>query len=593
MSKSKGYSSKYVFIKDHSHQTWELCKVSLGETFLSRKVRAVRLRDGKTVTAHRSRIRIPPELQGELMASVITKNTDALSKILTHLARTRRKQPHFSAQPILDYQDPEGRTGLFRAAQLRAVGVMRMLLAQGANVSIADQKGATPLDVAANHGDLAMVRTLVDFGADVNKPRVDSQDSTYLDVFPLFMAAQEGHASVCRALLDLGADPNRPRTMWHERYGRQDVGTSLYIASHHGHADVVKVLLEAGAEVDKPIQYGTPEKGATPLLIASIRGHTKVVKQLLASGADPQLHLPKWGTPLHAAAQLSPDAELARVLLQGGANVTKVNSRGETAMHMAALSNHYAVAEELVEAKTLVNAQSTDGSTPLFVAAQNGNMGVLKLLLSNGADTKIATYETQTTPLLIAVKTYHSDIALELLSHGSDPTLPNSLNETPLRTAVFNGMAEFVAAVKNRGFDIRPVRHLLFGLLYQTPNESPQMLRILLDQGADPSVGRGDLTPLMLAAMKGWDESVKILLEYGSDARATNQNGRLALHYAAERGELSIVERLVAAGSDAEQRDQEGRSALTLAKLNKHADIVTYLSKPKGVEGHRDSEGYL
>ncbi|HEX8492252.1 MAG TPA: ankyrin repeat domain-containing protein [Pyrinomonadaceae bacterium] len=89
----------------------------------------------------------------------------------------------------------------------------------------------------------------------------------------LWEAARKGDAAVVKALLDKGADVNAKF-----RYG----ATALSYAADKGHFEVVKILLERGADVNVRDTF----YNATPLQWATEKSHTAIVKALLDKGAE-------------------------------------------------------------------------------------------------------------------------------------------------------------------------------------------------------------------------------------------------------------------------------------------------------------------
>ena len=67
--------------------------------------------------------------------------------------------------------------------------------------------GSTP--AGAREGHEAIVRALMEAGADVNKPWDDGAT-------PLYIAAQKGHEAIVRALIELGADVNKATDDWRD-----------------------------------------------------------------------------------------------------------------------------------------------------------------------------------------------------------------------------------------------------------------------------------------------------------------------------------------------------------------------------------------
>ena len=106
----------------------------------------------------------------------------------------------------------------------------------------------------------------------------------------LFFAAHQGHEAMVRALIEVGADVNQ---------ARDEGATPLFIAAHKGHEAIVRALIEAGADVNKPWGGNV----VTPLCSAAENGNEAIVRALMELGADVNKATVDGGTPLYIAAQ--------------------------------------------------------------------------------------------------------------------------------------------------------------------------------------------------------------------------------------------------------------------------------------------------
>ena len=152
-------------------------------------------------------------------------------------------------------------------------------------------------------------------------------------------AIEVGDTKKIKAWLDDGLDP--------EFQGSQ-IGTGLMQAAWHGKIDIMQLFLERGANPRR-----ANRNGEQPIQLAAWNGHIDAVKFLLSHG-------------------------------------TTVNREGKnwSALHYAVFNGHVDLAKYLVSQGASVNATSPNGSTPLMLAAREGNDVLAKWLLESGADTQ-------------------------------------------------------------------------------------------------------------------------------------------------------------------------------------------------------------
>ena len=318
----------------------------------------------------------------------------------------------------------------------------------------------SPVADAAMRGDLALVRSLINQGADVNGAQGDGMTA-------LHWAAENGSAATADLLLSAGANLSAVT-----RLGGY---TPLHLAAKAGSAEVVRVFLEAGADP----RAATTTGGATALHFAAAAGNGHAVTELIEHGADPNAVESAWGqTPLMFAAA-SDRAGAIHALIGGGADPSITARVIDIAARDGEDREAQRRRDERVEAlqqlqggtgggrpaqtqpeptvSTLLNpdepppslARDRDrtvpqplshadlvghygGLTALLMAVRDGRRAAAEALLDRGADIDRVSAGDRTSPLLMATLNGHFDLARVLFDRGADITLASDAGATPL-----------------------------------------------------------------------------------------------------------------------------------------------------------------
>ncbi|XP_065839635.1 serine/threonine-protein phosphatase 6 regulatory ankyrin repeat subunit B-like [Oscarella lobularis] len=142
------------------------------------------------------------------------------------------------------------------------------------------------------------------------------------------------------------------------------------------------------------------------------------------------------------------DHRLVQHLLDNGAGVNGCNPRTKsTALHYAASRGHTACCRVLVEWGANVNAFDADMNMPLHLAAQYGNIDVVRLLLRNGAERELAT-SYGVTALQLAKSNGHSECVKLLAPPSPQAVLPPIRPSASAPTTQTRDFARFQADLR-------------------------------------------------------------------------------------------------------------------------------------------------
>ncbi|KAG2500435.1 hypothetical protein HYH03_002003 [Edaphochlamys debaryana] len=297
----------------------------------------------------------------------------------------------------------EGETPLHVCVRLAREPLCRMLLKEGVQVNMPRRDGCRPLHLAvllpAPTSETFTLLLLECGKCDVNAP--NGRQAT-----PLHLAAEKGDVAVVEALLAAGAAVDCVRT--------GDRARPLHLAVKGNNEEVVQLLEEAGARID--VQDST---GTTPLVLAASLSHNSLCELLLGAGAD--ANIPRFGSKdsaLHIAAR-SGFLATTRLLLDNGANPDAVNESGETPLSAAIDARHYDCADAIIRAGAKLDGADSRGDTLLHKAALRGDEQAVRLLIEGGADCTLRN-NVGHTPDLCAV-THELEVLLAGLAERQSP----------------------------------------------------------------------------------------------------------------------------------------------------------------------------
>jgi ankyrin repeat protein len=243
-----------------------------------------------------------------------------------------------------------------------------ILLQRGANPNARSETGWTPLMDACISGDLALIRLLLEAGAD---PTLGTSFASPLEILARAKAPEPACLEAASRLLRNGV----PRHM---------IDMALITAASAGKEGMAGLLLQHGARVD-----AQDSSGQTPLQLAVLAQQARLVGQLLEAGANPERADHRGCTAMHKIAAAIPgQADLAplRLLLEKKAVVDAADAEGWTALTHAVAARRNDLVELLLRAGAVVNRADQGGRTALMWAASAGAAETVTLLLQHGAN---------------------------------------------------------------------------------------------------------------------------------------------------------------------------------------------------------------
>uniref|UniRef100_A0A5K3ETX1 ANK_REP_REGION domain-containing protein n=2 Tax=Mesocestoides corti TaxID=53468 RepID=A0A5K3ETX1_MESCO len=319
------------------------------------------------------------------------------------------------------------------------------------------------------------------------------------------------------------------------------------------------------------------------LTLACSGGFVDLARLLLDRGADKEHRDKKSHTPLHTAVYAN-QRQIVSLLLDYGADIeAQVERTKDTALSIACSHGRLEITEDLLNRGANKEHRNFSDYTPLSLAASGGFVDVIQLLLRHGAEINSRTgSKLGISPLMLASMNGYTDAVRVLLEHGSDINAQIETNRnTALTLACFQGQHEVVKLLVERKANIEHrAKTGLTPLMEAASGNHVKVGYILLEHGADvnalPVLSSRD-TALTIAADKGKTEFVNLLLNHGAVVEARNKKGATSLWLACNGGHLDVVESLISAHADVNSQDNRKVSCLMAAFRKGHVKVVSLL----------------
>ena len=217
-----------------------------------------------------------------------------------------------------------------------------------------------------------------------------------------------------------------------------------YAAIIGGNLELVEWLLERGVDVNakddegKTVLYQVIEfDGDLCPDKQKIRHKRKLVRLLVEHGANANIKENWRGhSALHEVVRNN-DEDIAKLLIEHGADVKSTDNNGVSILHDAALNGNLKMVRLLVERGADVNAKDDEGLTVLHYAAQSKSLKTIQWLVDQGLDINEKT-ESGTTVLHYAAQSGSLKTVQWLVKQGLDINAKNNDGNTVLDYA-FNG----------------------------------------------------------------------------------------------------------------------------------------------------------
>jgi ankyrin repeat protein len=457
-------------------------------------------------------------------------------------------------------------TPLHTAALMGKLKNVELLLEKGADTTIKDKNGNTPLHRVAN----VNMKFLEKDNKNIKQDMIDIAKALVAKGASAECPNKEGYTAFHRAAKADNVDMIRLFL----KKGMQDhIGgkgeTALHLAVSSGHQETVAYLVEQGA--DPCIK---DEEGRTPLYRALVANQPGIINIFILNNSLNKKD-EEGNTVFHLAAEKG-DINIMALLvgIAGKLQLNYRNNNRETPLHLAAAFGHVEAVRSLIKDEAnLINAKDVNGYTPLWRAVLAGHYEVARALNPNQQD------ECGNTLLHGAAMCNGENIVDFLIKVGADINIKNTEGHTPLECALLANHHQIVSKLNLNQQDEDGNTPLHLAVRAGKGGRVDCLMKARADINIKNKEGQ---TPLD-CALAG--DCADIVRQLGPNVQ--DEKGDTALHRAIRAGDLNKVNLLMDAGASRDIKNNAGQTVFDtlLEKEEYQKSLDCFTHHDRGIQG--------
>ncbi|KAI1299277.1 Ankyrin-3 [Halotydeus destructor] len=346
------------------------------------------------------------------------------------------------------------------------------------------------------------------------------------------------------------------------------------------HLDAILKQIPAKTGVDTALV--TQSAAWNPVHFAAKENRMNAIEKLLDLGYN------DGSTALNIACSHAREDTIRCLLLRKADPMIPGGAKGQMAIHVVCgkTSAWAVVLLQLIlkcAPREIRLALDNEGSTPLFVAIEASNPGIVRELLADLAAEQLAAKKplpTEDGVLHLAVAKRDMDLLKQLLEAGALVNMQNATGQTILHVACTEGLENLVKLLHSVGADpnIRDAEENT-PLHIATAKGHFKIVDLLTDKfKASVHLRAKDGSTLMhIASAAGHAATAMAFMKKGVPLHMPNKKGAKAIHLASMRGNVDVVKNVLARGENVDCKTNEGFTALHLAVQAGQPEVVETL----------------